>query len=63
MNEKEKIRQKAQNLITCTEKLALDLGLNVFVITDCDMMGLVNSDNKLIEKMLNQYVKFKNNLG
>lgn len=63
MNEKEKMIQKAHNLVMCTEKLALDLGLNVLVITDCDMMGFVNSDNESIEKMLNQYVRLKNNLG
>lgn len=50
--------RKAVNLIHTVEELALSMGLNVFVVCD-GAMGVINTDNKCIEKMLNEYVKFK----
>ena len=51
--------QKAVNLVKCIQELAIAMKLNVFVVTD-GAMGVINTDNKEIETLLNEYVKNKN---
>lgn len=46
------------NFIQAVMELALSMHLNVFVITDNEM-GVINTDNPMITKMLNVYVKEK----
>lgn len=51
--------QKAVNFVKCIQELAIAMKLNVFVVTD-GVMGVINTDNKEIETLLNEYVKNKN---